>query len=293
MASKLQTEVRVSTKRYLDEEGLKDLWKQIVKYVEENTLKPEDIDLSNYVTTDIFVRDLAGKVDVQTGYSLVADSEIARLAKVNENAEVNYVKSVEETEFEVSEDGKLSIKAVDQDKVFGLAEAFAGKVDAVDGYSLVDNAEIQKLLTVEEGAEKNYISAVSGEFGVAEDGTLSVNSIAQSKVADLTETLAGKVDVVEGKGLSTNDFTDEYKAALDGLITDVGNLENVYATKQELNNAVDTINTNLTNNYVNNTTLSATVGDMSKLLSDDKTETNLVDEILALAEKLVWQELAE
>ena len=252
-----------------------------------------DVDLSNYVTTDIFVRDLAGKVDVQTGYSLVADSEIARLAKVNENAEVNYVKSVEETEFEVSEDGKLSIKAVDQDKVFGLAEAFAGKVDAVDGYSLVDNAEIQKLLTVEEGAEKNYISAVSGEFGVAEDGTLSVNSIAQSKVADLTETLAGKVDVVEGKGLSTNDFTDEYKAALDGLITDVGNLENVYATKQELNNAVDTINTNLTNNYVNNTTLSATVGDMSKLLSDDKTETNLVDEILALAEKLVWQELAE
>ena len=39
----------------------------------------------------------------------------------------------------------------------------------------------------------------------------------QAKVTGLPDALAGKVDKVEGKGLSTNDFTDEAKAKLDGV----------------------------------------------------------------------------
>lgn len=39
----------------------------------------------------------------------------------------------------------------------------------------------------------------------------------QDEYAALVQTVAGKVDKVEGKGLSTNDFTDTYKAMLDGL----------------------------------------------------------------------------
>ena len=35
--------------------------------------------------------------------------------------------------------------------------------------------------------------------------------IAQSKIANLSETLAGKVDKIEGKQLSTNDYTTEEK----------------------------------------------------------------------------------
>lgn len=39
----------------------------------------------------------------------------------------------------------------------------------------------------------------------------------QDEYTALVQTVAGKVDKVEGKGLSTNDFTDAYKAMLDGL----------------------------------------------------------------------------
>jgi hypothetical protein len=35
--------------------------------------------------------------------------------------------------------------------------------------------------------------------------------IQQSKIAGLADAFDGKVDKVEGKDLSTNDFTDEYK----------------------------------------------------------------------------------
>ena len=37
-------------------------------------------------------------------------------------------------------------------------------------------------------------------------------NISQSKIANLAETLDTKVDKVEGKTLTSNDFTDEYKA---------------------------------------------------------------------------------
>lgn len=39
----------------------------------------------------------------------------------------------------------------------------------------------------------------------------------QDEYVALVQTVAGKVDKVEGKGLSANDFTDAYKAMLDGL----------------------------------------------------------------------------
>ena len=41
--------------------------------------------------------------------------------------------------------------------------------------------------------------------------------IAQSKIADLSETFDTKVDKVEGKALSSNDFTNELKNKLDGI----------------------------------------------------------------------------
>ena len=268
-----------------------------------------DIDLTDYVTESELSTELAKKVDVQAGFSLLADTEIARLATINENAEENFIKSAETADFTVSEAGHLTLNDIAQDKITGLSDALDGKVAKKEGYDLVSNEEIAKLATVEEGAEKNYISAVSGEFGISEDGTLSVNSIAQSKVADLAEALASKVNAVEGKGLSTNDFTDEDKQAIASLQAVAGNLANTYATKNELSehikafqavvstlaskNDLETAINGLGDTYVTKATFSATVGDMSKLLSEDKTETNLVDEILALANRLVWQELVE
>lgn len=91
------------------------------------------------------------------------------------------------------------------------------KVDVVEGYRLISDAEGEKLEGIETGAEKNYISDVENtQFKVVE-GKLELIAVQQNIITGLAETLQGKVDVIEGKGLSTNDFTNELKQKLDAI----------------------------------------------------------------------------
>lgn len=71
------------------------------------------------------------------------------------------------------------------------------KVDKVEGSSLVEDTLITKLGNMVE------ITSVEGDLSLAE-GVLSVD-------------LSGKVDKEEGKVLSSNDFTNELKAKLEGV----------------------------------------------------------------------------
>lgn len=92
------------------------------------------------------------------------------------------------------------------------------KVDKVDGSRLMTDAEGDKLAALVEGAQVNVIDDVSSEFVISGDGkVLSINAIEQSKVTGLAEALAGKVDVEDGKGLSSNDFTDALLTKLNGI----------------------------------------------------------------------------
>ena len=69
-----------------------------------------------------------------------------------DKAEENLVKSVKEGELAVSDTGELSVVAIPQDKVTGLADKFAdlegdiaGKVDAKSGYGLISDGDLAKL----------------------------------------------------------------------------------------------------------------------------------------------------
>ena len=86
------------------------------------------------------------------------------------------------------------------------------KVDVVPGSSLVQDTLITKLTNL-----LDIQSVAEGELSVSEDGQLSIVAIAQSQVTGLTEALAGKVNVEDGKGLSTNDFTNELLQKLNGI----------------------------------------------------------------------------
>ena len=86
------------------------------------------------------------------------------------------------------------------------------KVDKVSGSSLVQDTLITKLTNL-----LNIQSVADGQLAVSPEGQLSVVAIAQNQVAGLTDALAGKVDVVAGKGLSTNDFTNELLQKLNGI----------------------------------------------------------------------------
>lgn len=86
------------------------------------------------------------------------------------------------------------------------------KVDKVSGSSLVQDTLITKLTNL-----LDIQSVAEGQLQVSPEGQLSILAISQSQVAGLTSALSGKVDVVAGKGLSTNDFTNELLQKLNGI----------------------------------------------------------------------------
>ena len=159
------------------------------------------------------------------------------------------------------------------EKVGSWAVDLSQYVKKEEGKSLVSDTEIAKLATVEQGAQKNYITSVSSEFEVDESKQL--------KLVSIPPTL----------NLNTN---NSFKA----LDTRVGNIENILndsagtqglVTKvTNLQNALD----NLGNNYVTTTLYQAQVGDLSKLIhASGKDNSTIVDELNDINDRLEWKEL--
>lgn len=85
--------------------------------------------------------------------------------------------------------------------------ALNGKVDVVEGSSLVSDELITKLGNMVE------IKSVSGDLTFT-DGALSLDLSEYAKSGEVANTYVAKE---EGKGLSTNDFTNDLKTKLDGI----------------------------------------------------------------------------
>lgn len=143
------------------------------------------VDLSAYATTESLNAALGNKVDKVAGSSLVPDADITKLQGLAN------IKTVEEGELNLSEEGELSVVAIDQSKVTGLSGALAGKVNVEAGKSLVSDELISKL------TDSATIKAVSSEFNLdAGTGTLSVLAIGQDKITGLPEALEAKLSGV-------------------------------------------------------------------------------------------------
>ena len=69
------------------------------------------------------------KVEVADGKSLIADTLIAKIEGVEEGAQVNAIDSVDEAQFAIDDDKKLTLLGIAMDKVTGLGDALAGKAD--------------------------------------------------------------------------------------------------------------------------------------------------------------------
>lgn len=175
--------------------------------------------LDGYATKD----DLSGKVDKVEGSRLMTLAEGEKLAGIATGAEVNVVKSVDDTEFTLDENGKLNIKALGQDKITGLADALAGKVSTEAGKGLSSNdytdAEKEKLGAIEAGSQVNILEAISiggtdapisdkkvdipvataeklgvvksssakDQIAVGADGIMSINTVSLSKIVQAAD----------------------------------------------------------------------------------------------------------
>lgn len=172
------------------------------------------VDLSNYSTTDEIAQTYATKTEVTTGLSgkvdkvdgsrLMTDAESTKLAGIEDGAQVNNITSVASGELAINEAKELSIVAVAQDKVTGLADALAGKVNTEAGKGLSTNdfttPLLEKLNALPAGAQVNAIDTVSDEFTISETKELSVAAISQTKITGLPDALNAKLESVSIAG---------------------------------------------------------------------------------------------
>lgn len=158
--------------------------------------------LADYAkSADVYSKTDADSTFVKSeGYVEYTQDEKTKLAGIAAGAEVNVVKEVDTTGvLGLDGSGKLSVDLSAYALSATVDGSLAKKVDKEEGKSLVNDTLITKLGNMVE------IKSVGGDLTFT-DGALSVD-------------LSGKVDVVEGKGLSTNDFTDELKTKLEGIAT--------------------------------------------------------------------------
>lgn len=92
-----------------------------------------------------------------------------------------------------------------------FSNELAKKVDKVDGSRLMTNDEGTKLAGIEAGAQVNVIETVKVKTGDGEAAALTVTDKA------VTVDVSGKVDKVDGYGLSKNDLTDALLTKLNGI----------------------------------------------------------------------------
>lgn len=221
-----------------------------------NTYNKTEIDskFNDYYTKTEANDLLDDKVSKEDGKSLVSNTEIAKLATVKENAEENYIKSVNDTQFIVSAGGKLDLSTTvtnalltdsDKEKLNALVIGENNKVeisgtvnasnvqdldkwvkehrDSVEG--LFSSVNAIKLSEIEEGAEKNYISSVEDtQFSVV-NGKLSFSEAFANSLVELTEASELHTTKITNLEDIVNGYVDEEGNTVNGLIVDVKNIQ--------------------------------------------------------------------
>lgn len=87
--------------------------------------------------------------------------------------------------------------------------------DAIDG--VIKGTEVQSMIdTSVQAAIDGLIDGAPGTYDTLKE-IADYLATHQNEYTALVQTVAGKVDKVEGKGLSTEDFTTEFKTKLEGL----------------------------------------------------------------------------
>ena len=175
-------------------------WDVLAGFVDLSAYETAEAAGAKYATKTELTDGLAGKVDVVAGKGLSTEDytseDKTKLAGIAAGAQVNVIDAVSE-EFEISAEGKvLGVKGIASSKITGLDTSLEGKVDKVEGSSLVPDGDITKLQGL-----ANIKSVASGELQISETGELGVSAIDASKVTGLSESLNGKISGVKVNGV--------------------------------------------------------------------------------------------
>ena len=201
-----------------------------------------------------------------------------------------------------------------------IADAIKNKVDKVEGSRLINADEINKLATVQKGAEPNVVKSVdAGNFAVDETGKLTLTAVTEAQVTGLTEALSKKATVegltaVEDRVTTVENELTTAKArietqgtAITGLQTTVGTLgNNVETAKTDISDlktrvadneaaitALESVTGTLDTTYLKVERYTTEVGAFSGLVHHAKDNSTIIDEINDLNTRLTWTELSE
>lgn len=272
---------------------------------EVEKLGAQEVNLEDYITVTELNEALETKVSVQEGYSLVSDADIAKIATVKENAEENYIKSVT-GDFSVSDEGQLSLNALDISDVTGLQDKLNSKVDRQ--YTTVENEDGTTTTTewtLMSPTDKKKLDALVLDNGNVEiSGTVNAANVEgldewitnnKNRVDGLypaadKEKLAGIEEGAQKNYITsvTEDFkVEEGKLHLQSIsVTQVKNLQDLLDAKADA-----TAVTNLSEKV---TTLETTVTNLSDVVNSDNglvaKVANLEDVISKLSETYVTLE---
>lgn len=272
---------------------------------EVEKLGAQEVNLEDYITTTELNEALETKVSVQEGYSLVSDADIAKIATVKENAEENYIKSVT-SDFSVSDEGQLSLNALDMSDVTGLQDKLNSKVDRQ--YTTVENEDGTTTTTewtLMSPTDKKKLDAL-----VLDNGNVEISgTVNAANVEGLDEWITGNKNLVDGlypaadkeklagieEGAQKNYITsvtedfkvEEGKLHLQSIsVAQVKNLQDLLDAKADA-----TAVTNLSEKV---TTLETTVTNLSDVVNSDNglvaKVANLEDVVSKLSETYVTLE---
>lgn len=156
-----------------------------------------------------------------------SDSKYATIETVNNKVDKVVGKQLSTEDYTTEEKEKLAELSNYDDT--NITQKLNEKVDKITGKGLstedYTTSEKTKLGTIEEGAQVNTVTSVAGRTGAV---TLTKTDIGLDNVDNTSDddkpistatqtVLDSKVDKVEGKDLSQEDFTTELKSKLDGL----------------------------------------------------------------------------
>lgn len=111
-------------------------------------------------------------------------------------------------------------------------------VQKEEGSRLITSAEVAKLESIEEGAQKNLFSKVSADFLIVDD-TLNLSTEFKTNFTNVSNIVLGYTDA---EGIQHTGLAEEVSL----LKATVGSLGNIYVTQDTFNTTVEDIYTILT-----------------------------------------------
>ena len=167
--------------------------------------------LETYTQTEEALADAVAKKH-EHGNATVLDAITTEKVAAWDEAEKNVIAFVDEGQFAIDSDRKLTLLDIAQSKITGLTNAAGNDITLADALAnKIDKNGTDRLITEAEAAKL-------ADLTYDENGKVTISgTVNADNVEGLADLLNAKVDKVEGMGLSANNFTNTLLEKLNGI----------------------------------------------------------------------------